>query len=77
VKYITVTMDNGKQEKLEVLEKIDIADKHYVIVAPEDSDLAYAYRVTVKGKFEEYQSVSAGKEFDKVLEKYNELMAKS
>lgn len=77
VSYITVTMDNGKQEKLEVLERIDIANKHYVIVAPEDSDLAYAYRVTVKGKFEEYESVGAGKEFDAVLKKYNEIVANS
>jgi hypothetical protein len=66
-------MDNGKKEKLEVLEKLDISGKRYVIVAPEDSDKAYAYRVTLNGNYEEYETVGEGKEFDMVLQKYNEL----
>lgn len=71
--FITVTMDNGKKEKLEVLERFDIEGKHYVIVAPEDSDKAYAYRVTINGNYEEYESIGEGKEFNMVLKKFNEL----
>jgi uncharacterized protein YrzB (UPF0473 family) len=71
--FITVTNENGKQEKLEILEKLDISGKHYVIVAPENSDEAYAYRVTINGNYEEYESVGVGKEFDMVLQKFNEL----
>lgn len=71
--FITVTTENGKQEKLEVIEKLDIVGKRYVIVAPENSNEAYAYRVTISGNYEEYESVGAGKEFDMVLQKYNDL----
>ena len=71
--FITVTNEYGKQEKLEVIERLDIAGKRYVIVAPENSDEAYAYRVTVNGNYEEYESVGEGREFEMVLQKFNEL----
>lgn len=72
MEFITVMMEGGKKEKLEVLDELNIGATHYVIVAPEDSDLAYAYRVTESNGFREYESVGEGKEFDAVLKRYNE-----
>lgn len=72
MEFITVMMEDGKKEKLEILDEIDIKNKHYVIVSSEESDNAYAYRVTESKGMREYESVGVGKEFDEVLKKYNE-----
>lgn len=71
-KFITVTNDKGQNIKLEIIETIDLNNKQYLIVAGEDSDVAYAYKpVTTNGEVE-YVSLKEGPEFQKVLKKYNE-----
>ena len=68
---ITVKNEFGKEEKLEVIEIIDIEKKQYAIVSPVGAEEAYAYRMTRKGNEIEYKSVGVGKEFKAVLEKFN------
>jgi uncharacterized protein YrzB (UPF0473 family) len=72
--YINVTNEDGKQEKLEIIDALKINQKEYVIVSPVDSDNAYAYKVIGEHNGErEYESIGNGKEFQMVLQKYNEL----
>lgn len=69
---ITVKNEFGKDEKLEVIDIINLQDKQYAIVSPINSEVAYAYRMVRKGNEIEYKSIGEGKEFNEVLEKYNE-----
>jgi hypothetical protein len=69
---ITVKNEFGKDEKLEVIEVIDLESKQYAIVSPVNSEVAYAYRMIRKGNEIEYKSIGEGKEFNNVLQKYNE-----
>jgi predicted HAD superfamily phosphohydrolase len=69
---ITVKNEFGKDETLEVIDVINIENKQYAIVSPMDSEVAYAYRMIRKGNEIEYKSIGAGKEFNAVLQKYNE-----
>jgi predicted HAD superfamily phosphohydrolase len=69
---ITVKNEFGKDEKLEVIEVINLDNKQYAIVSPIDSEVAYAYKMMRKGNEIEYKSIGAGKEFNDVLQKYNE-----
>ena len=71
---ITVTNEFGKEEKLEVIDIISVEKKQYAIVAPVNSDLAYAYKMERKGNEIEYKSIGEGKEFNMVLEKYNAML---
>lgn len=69
---ITVKNEFGKDEKLEVIEVIDLENKQYAIVSPVNSEVAYAYRMFRKGNEIEYKSIGSGEEFNHVLQKYNE-----
>jgi predicted HAD superfamily phosphohydrolase len=69
---ITVKNEFGKDEKLEVIEVINLESKQYAIVSPVNSQVAYAYRMIRKGNEIEYKSIGAGEEFNNVLQKYNE-----
>jgi hypothetical protein len=69
---ITVKNEFGKDEKLEVIEVINLESKQYAIVSPLNSEVAYAYRMLRKGNEIEYKSIGEGQEFNQVLQKYNE-----
>lgn len=71
---ITVKNEFGKDEKLEVIDIVKLENnKQYAIVSPVGSELAYAYRMQRKGNEIEYKSIGAGREFNEVLQKFNEL----
>jgi uncharacterized protein YrzB (UPF0473 family) len=73
---ITVTNEYGKEEKLEVIDIINLEQNQYAIVSPVGSDVAYAYKMFKKGNEIEYKSIGQGKEFNTVLEKYNSMQDK-
>jgi hypothetical protein len=68
---ITVVNEFGKSVDLELIDAVKVDGKEYVIVAPKDSDEAYAYKSVVKDGATEYSSVGVGPEFKKVLDEYN------
>ena len=68
---ITIKNEFGKEEKLEVIEIINIEKNQYAIVSSVGSEEAHAYRMTRKGNEIEYKSVGVGQEFKAVLDKFN------
>lgn len=71
---ITVIKDDGQKQELEIIDTLKINATEYVIVSEKSSDNAYAYKVVGATRGEkEYASVGNGKEFNMVLQKYNEL----
>lgn len=71
-KVITVINQAGEKVDLELLDDIKMDGNEYVIVGPKESDEAYAYKSVVKNGEVEYTCLTQGKEFNKVLEKYNQ-----
>ncbi|OPJ63039.1 hypothetical protein [Clostridium oryzae] len=72
-KSISVEMESGKIEKLQILEELNIGSNHYIIAGPENSDEAYAYKTVDANGFREFEAVGPGKEFDKLLQEYNKM----
>ncbi|AGK98525.1 DUF1292 domain-containing protein [Clostridium pasteurianum] len=71
-KLITVVNESGKKVDLELIDIVKMDGNEYVIVGPEDSNEAYAYKTVIKNGETEYLSVGQGEEFKKVLQKYNQ-----
>lgn len=71
---ITVIKENGQRQQLDIIDTLNINSTEYVIVSEKESDNAYAYKVVGVGNGEkQYASLESGKEFNMVLQKYNEL----
>lgn len=68
---ITIINSQGKTEEVELIDNISLENNNYIIVSPMGSDVAYAYRTNWRNGEVEYQSLSSGPEFDKVLAEYN------
>lgn len=68
---LTIKTEYGKENKFEVVDKIKLDSNEYVILSPVGSDLAYAYKTSINNGFIEYESLSIGSEFKKVLKEYN------
>ncbi|MGG7163186.1 DUF1292 domain-containing protein [Clostridium ihumii] len=65
---------HGNTVEMELIDKLFVDNKEYIIAGPKNANEAYAYRVTHLGSEVQYDSVSKGPEFDKVLKEYNKAM---
>ncbi|EPY2305556.1 DUF1292 domain-containing protein [Clostridium sporogenes] len=75
---ITLTDEEGKETEFEVITKLDIEDKEYVIVVPknEEVDEAIALRIDNNDKGEEVLvPVEEDEEFNMVAEAYELLFS--
>ncbi len=71
-KFITVYNEEGNPVQLELIDVVKVDNSEYIIAGPKNSNEACAYKVINRSNGEvEYKSIGVGKEFDKVLEKYN------
>lgn len=71
-KLITVVNKNGEKVALELIDIIKMDGNEYVIVGPENSNEACAYKSVINNGETEYLSIGQGEEFKKVLQKYNQ-----
>lgn len=75
---ITLTDEEGKETEFEVITKLDIEDKEYVVVVPknEEVDEAIALRIDNNDKSEEVLvPVEEDEEFNMVAEAYELLFS--
>ena len=72
-KSISVEIEAGKIENLQIIEELNIDKNHYIIASPEDSQEAYAYKTIDRKGFREFEAIGPGKEFDRLLEEFNKL----
>lgn len=71
-KFITVYNEQGNPVQMELIDVLKVDNSEYVIAGPKNSNEAYAYKLINRSNGEvEYKSIGTGKEFDKVLSKYN------
>ncbi|NFQ66853.1 DUF1292 domain-containing protein [Clostridium sporogenes] len=75
---ITLTDEEGKETEFEVITKLDIQDKEYVVVVPKDQEVdeAIALRIDNNDKGEEVLvPVEEDEEFNMVAESYELLFS--
>ncbi|AJD30779.1 DUF1292 domain-containing protein [Clostridium sporogenes] len=75
---ITLTDEEGKETEFEVITKLDIEDKEYVVVVPKDEEVdeAIALRIDNNDKGEEVLvPVEEDEEFNMVAEAYELLFS--
>lgn len=72
VETFTIKDSHGNDVVMELIDKLKVDDKEYIIAGPKNSNEAYAYRVTRIGDEIQYTSIGKGQEFDKVLRVYNQ-----
>ncbi|MCR1975237.1 DUF1292 domain-containing protein [Clostridium sporogenes] len=75
---ITLTDEEGKETEFEVITKLDIEDKEYVVVVPNDEEVdeAIALRIDNNDKGEEVLvPVEEDEEFNMVAEAYELLFS--
>ncbi|EPY6472811.1 DUF1292 domain-containing protein [Clostridium sporogenes] len=75
---ITLTDEEGKETEFEVITKLDIEDKEYVVVVPKDEEVdeAIALRIDNNDKGEEILvPVEEDEEFNMVAEAYELLFS--
>ncbi|MBD5639070.1 DUF1292 domain-containing protein [Clostridium botulinum] len=75
---ITLTDEEGKKTEFEVITKLDIEDKEYVVVVPKDEEVdeAIALRIDNNDKGEEVLvPVEEDEEFNMVAEAYELLFS--
>lgn len=67
--------EDGNKVELEVVERINLEEKEYLLLAPldETSDDVFAFRIDKNGDKEEYNLVEDDEEFNKVKEAYDKL----
>ncbi|SHK14678.1 Protein of unknown function [Hathewaya proteolytica DSM 3090] len=70
--FMTVENQKGETVELELVDRIEIEDKEYIIVSQIGSEDAIAYRVNEYNGETKYKSIGDGAEFHKVLDAYNE-----
>lgn len=78
VNTITLTDEEGKETEFDVITKLDIEDKEYVVVVPKDEqvDEAIALRIDNNDNGEEVLvPVEEDKEFNMVAEAYESLFS--
>jgi hypothetical protein len=73
MEVIKIKDEFGKDVSLEIIEVFKIDASEYAIVSPVGSEEAYAYRTFLNNGEREFESIGDGKEFEKVLEKYNSM----
>ncbi|MCH4238592.1 MAG: DUF1292 domain-containing protein [Clostridium tyrobutyricum] len=71
-KLITVENENGEKVELEFIDTIKVDGQEYVILGPEGSNEASAYKSFTENGETQYFAIGTGEEFQKVLEKYNQ-----
>ncbi|MCM1988508.1 DUF1292 domain-containing protein [Oceanirhabdus seepicola] len=69
--FMIVENDLGKKVELELVDKMTLNGKKYVILSALNSDNAFAYRVIEKNGRKDYKSIGSGEEFAQVLKAYN------
>ncbi|WBW99242.1 DUF1292 domain-containing protein [Oceanirhabdus sp. W0125-5] len=69
--FMIVENDLGQKVELELVDKMTLNGKKYVILSQRNSDNAFAYRVVEKNGKKDYQSIGSGEEFAQVLKAYN------
>lgn len=71
---ITVLGENEEKIELQLIDTIEIEENRYVLLAPlDDEENAYVYKIAFDDQNRKnYELVEDDKEFDKVLEKYEE-----
>ncbi|WP_010295615.1 DUF1292 domain-containing protein [Clostridium senegalense] len=62
---------HGNEVEMELIDKLKVDDKEYIIAGPKNANEAYAYRITRLNNEIQYTSISKGDEFNKVLKAYN------
>ncbi|EPY2271513.1 DUF1292 domain-containing protein [Clostridium sporogenes] len=78
IDIITLTDEEGKETEFEVITKLDIEDKEYVVVVPKDEEVdeAIALRIDNNDKGEEVLvPVEEDEEFNMVAEAYELLFS--
>lgn len=67
--------EDGNEVELEVVERINIEKKEYLLLAPldEDSDDVFAFRIDKVNDKEEYNLVEDDEEFNRVKDAYDKL----
>ncbi|MCT4509652.1 MAG: DUF1292 domain-containing protein [Tepidibacter sp.] len=64
--------DQGNKVELEIIEKINIEEEKYVLLAKEENEEdAYVYKIVEEDGVEQYIAVNDDEEFERVLEEYN------
>lgn len=69
---IAFSDEDGNKVELEVVEKINIDQEKYVLLAREEEEGdAYVYKIVEEDGVEQYVAVNDDDEFERVLEEYN------
>ncbi|SHH50822.1 Protein of unknown function [Clostridium collagenovorans DSM 3089] len=68
--FMVVENGKGEQVELELVDRLNIDSKEYVILSQMNSDDAFAYRIDEKNGKRKYSSIGAGAEFKKVFDAY-------
>ncbi|WP_187296329.1 DUF1292 domain-containing protein [Tepidibacter mesophilus] len=64
--------EDGNKVEFEIVEKINIEEEKYVLLAREEEDGdAYVYKIVEEDGVEQYVAVNDDDEFERVLEEYN------
>ena len=69
--FMTVENEKGKTIELELIDKLEVDNKEYVILSQKGSENAFTYRVEMVNGKRDYKSIGDGEEFAKVLKAYN------
>ncbi len=71
---IAFSDEDGNKVEFQVVEKINIDEEKYVLLAKEEEEEdgdAYVYKIVEEDGVEQYVAVNDDDEFEKVLEEYN------